>query len=92
MVVMAMLQATGEIEVDWLTKLCNVIVKEGCILEDWKSSLLLSVYKEKFGFMPGVNITDAIFMVRQLLEKYRAKCKEVYFRFVDLEKTLMGYV
>ena len=38
----------------------------------------------QFGFMPGT--TDAIFIIRQLQEKYRAKRKNFYFDFVDLEK------
>ena len=40
----------------------------------------------QFGFMPGRGTTDAIFLVRQLQEKYRAKKKELYYVFVDLEK------
>jgi len=40
-----------------------------------------------FGYVPGKGTTNAIFVVRQLYEKYRAKVKEVYFGFVDVEKT-----
>ena len=40
----------------------------------------------QFGFMPGKSTTEAIFMVRQLQEKYLAKHKKLYFAFVDLEK------
>ena len=40
----------------------------------------------QFGFMPGKGTTDAIFVVRQLQEKYRAKKKELFYVFVDLEK------
>ena len=36
-----------EIGVDWLTELCSGTVKEGCIPEDWKSSLLVPVYEGK---------------------------------------------
>jgi len=31
-------------------------------------------------------MTDAIFIVRQMQEKFRAKGKKLYFGFVDLEK------
>ena len=31
-----MIQATGDIETLWILDLCNVIVEEGCIPEDWK--------------------------------------------------------
>lgn len=40
----------------------------------------------QYGFMPGKGTTDAIFLVRQLQEKYRAKKRELYYVFVDLEK------
>ena len=38
------------------------------------------------GFVPGRGTTDAIFIVRQLQEKYIAAKKPLYFAFVDLEK------
>ena len=40
----------------------------------------------QFGFTPGRGTTDAIFIVRQLQEKFRAKRKPLYYAFVDLEK------
>ena len=40
----------------------------------------------QFGFMAGKGTTDAIFIVRQLQEKYRAKKKDLWMAFVDLEK------
>ena len=40
----------------------------------------------QFGFMPGKGTTDAIFIVRQLQEKFLAKNKNLYLAFVDLEK------
>jgi hypothetical protein len=40
----------------------------------------------QFGFMPGRGTTDAIFILRQLQEKYLSKNKKLYFAFVDLEK------
>ena len=40
----------------------------------------------QFGFVPGKSTTDAIFLVRQLQEKYLAKDKPLYMAFVDLEK------
>ena len=40
----------------------------------------------QFGFMPGRGTTDAIFIVRQLQEKFLAKDKTLYLAFVDLEK------
>ena len=39
----------------------------------------------QFGFMKGKGTTDAIFIVRQMQEKFRDKGKKLYFGFVDLE-------
>ena len=38
----------------------------------------------QFGFMKGKGTTDAIFIVRHMQEKFRAKGKKLYFGFVDL--------
>ena len=40
----------------------------------------------QFGFMKGKETTDAIFIVRQMKEKIRAKGKKLNFGFVDLKK------
>jgi len=40
----------------------------------------------QFGFMKGKGTTDAIFIARQMQEKFTAKWKKLYFGFVDLEK------
>ena len=40
----------------------------------------------QFGFVPGRGMTDAIFIIRQLQEKYNAANKPLYIAFVDLEK------
>ena len=40
----------------------------------------------QFGFVPGRGTTDAIFVVRQLQEKYLAANKRLTMAFVDLEK------
>jgi len=40
----------------------------------------------QFGFMKGKGTTDAIFIVRQMQAKFRAKGKKLYFGFVDLQK------
>ena len=38
------------------------------------------------GFMKSKGTTDAIFIVRQMQERFRAKGKKLYFGLVDLEK------
>ena len=47
---------------------------------------LMSVDDSQFGFVPGRGTTDAIFVVRQLQEKYLATSKRLYMAFVDMEK------
>ena len=47
---------------------------------------VVSTDDSQFGFVPGRGITDAIFVVRQLQEKYLAANKRLYMAFVDLEK------
>ena len=39
----------------------------------------------QFGFMKGKGTIDAIFIVRQMQEKFRAKENKLYFGFVDLK-------
>ena len=46
----------------------------------------VSIDNMQFGFMPGKGTTDAIFIMRQVQEKYQAKKKTLYYAFVDLEK------
>ena len=93
-----------------MTDLINNIVKEGCIPDDWRKSILVLVYNGKgdllvcwsyraikfleqpmkvlgrvlekwircqvsidimqFGFMPGKGTTDAIFIMRQVQERW----------------------
>ena len=125
-VVADMLKAAGDAGTIWVTELCNAVVREGRIPEDWCKSWMVNVYKGKgdalecgsyrgirllehvmkilervvevrvrkivriddmqFGFMAGKGTTDAIFVVRQLQEKYLAKKKDLWMAFVDLEK------
>ena len=41
------IQATGDIGIQWILDICNGIVKEGSIPEVWKSSVVLPIYKGK---------------------------------------------
>ena len=40
----------------------------------------------QFGLMSGKETVDAIFIVRQLQEKFMEKRKDLFYAFVDLEK------
>ena len=42
-----MIKAAGEQAVDWLTSICNRIVKEEAIPESWQMSELVAIYKGK---------------------------------------------
>ena len=42
-----MIQATGDTGTPWVLDLCNGIVKERCIPDDWKSIVVLPIYKDK---------------------------------------------
>jgi hypothetical protein len=44
------------------------------------------ISENQFGFMPGRSTMEAIFSLRQLMEKYRAKRKNLHMVFIDLEK------
>ena len=47
---------------------------------------LVSIDDSQFGIVPGRGTTDAIFVVRQLQEKFLAANKRLYMAFLDLEK------
>ena len=46
----------------------------------------INIDPQQFGFMAGRSTSDAIFITRQLQEKYQAKKGKLYHIFVDLEK------
>jgi len=61
-----MIQATGNIATQWILDLCNGIVKESCIPEDWKSSVVLPIYK--------IRVTVTQWSVIQETVKILTKC------------------
>jgi hypothetical protein len=46
----------------------------------------IKIDDQQFGFRPGRGTTDAIFIIRQIQEKFLGKKKELWMAFVDLEK------
>ena len=46
----------------------------------------VSISPEQFGFIPGRSTTDAIFALRQLVEKYKEDQQNLHCIFIDLEK------
>jgi len=54
-----MKQATGDIGTQWILDLCNGIVKEGCIPEEWKS-IVDYQFTEGKGIQWSVNLTEEL--------------------------------
>ena len=50
---------------------------------------IISVDEIQFGFIPGVETSDAIFIKRHLQEKCLKKRRISYLAFVDLEKEIV---
>ena len=48
---------------------------------------VVDIDKMQYGFLPGRGTVDAVFVLRRLSEKFRAKNKKLFFRFVDLENS-----
>ena len=73
-----MIQATGDIGIQWILDLCNVIVKEGSIPEDWKSSVVLPIYKGKgdpmeCGSYKGIKLLEHAMKVVETVFEYRIR-------------------
>ena len=121
----------GQCGITYLTSKLNEIMEREKIPDEWRSSILIPVFKnkgdtlqcnnyrgiklichamklyervlerrirdcvsisdEQFGFMPGRSTTDAIFILRQLQEKFREGQKTLHCAFIDLEKHTTGF-
>jgi hypothetical protein len=46
-----------------------------------------NVTENQFGFIPERSTMEAIFLIRQLMERCREKKKDLHMIFIDLEKT-----
>jgi len=71
-----MIQATEGIGTQSLLDLCNGIVKEGCIPEDWKSSVILPIYKGKgdpreCGSYTGIKLLEHVMKVVERIFEHR---------------------
>jgi Reverse transcriptase (RNA-dependent DNA polymerase) len=47
---------------------------------------LTTISKNQFDFMLGRSIMETIFLIRQLMERYREQKKDLHMIFIDLEK------
>ena len=89
-VVAEMLGLAGDAGVQWMTDLCNAVVKEGRIPEDWRKSWMVSIYKGKgdaleCGSYRGVKLLDhAMKVMERVFEtrvRNRVKIDEMQFGF-----------
>ena len=53
---------------------------------------VVTIDESQFGFVSGRGTTDAIFVIRQLQEKYLTVSKQIYMAFADLEKALTKFL
>ena len=52
---------------------------------EWRLQEIVNMNEKQFGFQQGKSTVDAIFIIRKLQEKFRAK-KDLFHIFVDQEK------
>jgi Reverse transcriptase (RNA-dependent DNA polymerase) len=52
---------------------------------------LTTVSKNQFGFMPGRTTMEAIFLIRQLIERHQEQKKDLHMIFIDLKKRMIKY-
>ena len=67
-------------------KLTSHTLKIMEIIMDERLRQETEIGKEQLGFMKGTGTTDGIFCLRQLMEKFRERQKDLHLVFIDLEK------
>jgi len=73
-----MIQATGDIGTQCILDLCNGIAKEDCIQEDWKSRVVLPIYKGKVdpmecGSYQGIKLLERAMKVLERIFEHRIR-------------------
>ena len=78
-VVSEMMKAAGGFASRWMTDLINNIVKEGCIPDDWRKSILVPVYKGKgdplvYGSYRAIKLLEQPMKVLERVLEKRIRC------------------
>jgi hypothetical protein len=60
-------------------KLCEIVIENHL-------RRMKSVTNNQFGFMPTRSAMEAIFLVWQLMERYKEQKKDMHMVFIDLEE------
>ena len=89
-VVSEMLKASDELGVEWMTDLCNVIVRDGKIPDDWKNSLLVPVFKGK-GDPLECGSYRAIKLLEQAMKVVERVLEGRIREQVDIDKMQFGF-
>ena len=97
-----LLKAGGEVVIEWLVKIYNMVWRTGVAPEDLQRAIIKVFSRilnnrvrlmtdnrllgEQAVFRSGRGSIDQIFVIRQLVEKHLEKGKKMFAAFVDLEK------
>ena len=73
-----MLKMCGDVGVEWVRDLCNAVVKEGKIPDDWRKSLMVSVYKGKgdaleCGSYRGIKLTEHAMKILERVIEWKVR-------------------
>jgi hypothetical protein len=85
-VVSEMLKASGEIGVVWVTDVCNAIVGEGKIPDDWRRSWIVNVHKGKGDALEcasyrGITLLDQVMKVFERVLEGRIRNMQCWARY-----------
>ena len=67
-------------------KLMSDTMKLGERVIEHRLRSLTCITMNQFGFMPGRSTIEAIFLLRQVMERHREQKKDIHMVFIDLEK------